>query len=159
MAKEVAVIGLAVLGVALTAFGGYYVIDEATAESRHDVTIENESFSATGDALASFNNSQLARADYDATVTVRNASDGSIFDESGNYTWFEANGTLEVTANSDLANATTAEITYGYFGQELGQTGLTTIFHDYHGDVLAPVAFIGFIVFLIAAFAVMGAVA
>lgn len=142
---RIGLLGVAAVGLVVVLFMGIYVLDAAAEDSRHDVTVENETFQPSAGALESFENSELARADYDETVTVRNESDDSVYDPGGNYTWQSGNGTLRVTSGGELANADNASITYGYFGQKFGQTKITTIFFDaqsFLGPVFAIVAFV-----------------
>lgn len=155
MPNKIAAAAIAAVALAAFLFVGFYVVDAGIQTSLHDVTVTNESFTPSGGDLTTFDNSELNRADYDETVTVRNASDGSVFDASGNYTWFAANGTLETTANSDLADASSATITYGYNGQTAEQTATTNIIIEFMG-IMVPLAFIGFVSFLFVAMFVMG---
>lgn len=155
MANKVAAAAIAAVALAAFLFVGFYVVDAGVQTSLHDITVTNETFTPDGGSLSVFENSQLNRASYDETVTVRNSSDGSVFDESSNYTWFSTNGTLETTANSDLANASEATITYGYSGQTLEQTATTNIIVDLMG-VMVPLVFVAFVSFLAVAMFVLG---
>lgn len=155
MASKVAAAAVAAVALAAFLFVGFYVVDAGIQTSLHDVTVTNETFTPDGGNLSVFDNSQLNRATYDETVTVRNASTGSVFDESGNYTWFSGNGTLSTTDESDLANASSATITYGYNGQTLEQTKTTNIVVNFMG-VLVPLAFIAFVSFLAVALFALG---
>lgn len=155
MASKIAAAAVAAVALAAFLFLGFYVVDAGVQTSLHDINITNESFTPDGGNLSTFENSELARATYDESVTVRDESDGATFPESGNYTWFSGNGTLQTTANSDLADASSATITYGYNGQTLEQTKTTNVITEVMG-VLVPLAFIAFVSFLAVALFVMG---
>lgn len=155
MAHKAAVAAVAAVALAAFLFIGFFVVDAGVQSSLHDVTVTNESFTPGGGNLSAFENSQLNRATYDESVTVRNGSDGATFPESGNYTWFSGNGTLQTTANSALANASSATITYGYNGQTLEQTKATNIVVNFMG-VMPILAFVAFVSFLAVALFVLG---
>lgn len=127
MARSLAVLGIALVVVPLVFFGGVFALNSTISESEDVVTTTNESFTPTGGDLAVFDNSRLDFADYNSTVTVRNASTGEVFQNAGNYTYFDANGTLEPVGNSDLANASSATVTYSYVGLERGQTAIASL--------------------------------
>lgn len=155
MANNVAVAGIAAVALAAFLFIGFFVVDAGIQSSIHDITVTNESFEPTGGQLAVFDNSQLNRATYDDSATVRNATTGETFPESGNYTWFEANGTLEPVTNSDLANASEATVTYDYTGQTLEQTKATNVVVDFMG-ILPILGFTAFVSFLAIALFALG---
>lgn len=155
MAHKAAAAAIAAVALGAFLFVGFYVVDAGIQTSLHDVTVTNETFTPDGGNLSVFDNSQLNRATYDETVTVRNETDGQVLAPSGNYTWFSGNGTLETTANSDLANASSATVTYGYEGQNREQTATTNIIVEFMG-VLVPLAFVGFVSFLAIALLVLG---
>jgi len=155
MANNVAMAAIAAIGLGLFLLAGAYIVDATVQESRHAISVTNESFAPDGGNLSTFKASNLADAEYDDLVTVRNDSDGSRFEESGNYTWFETNGTLKTTVNSDLAATTTATITYSYDGQTARQAATTNIVVDLW-DVLVPLAFVGFVGFFAVAMFTLG---
>lgn len=158
MSNKAATAAIAAVVLAAFLFLGFYVVDAGVESSYHDISIENESFTPVGGELSVFENSNLNRATYEETVTVRNASSEDVFLESGNYTWYEGNGTLKTTTNSDLANTSTATITYNYTGQTLKQTKLTNMVVRFMG-ILVPLAFVGFVAFLGVSMFVLGRVA
>jgi len=127
MAKSLAALGIALVVVPLIFFGGVFALNSTISESEDVVTTTNESFTPTGGDVTVFDNSGLDFANYNDTVTVRNASTGTVFANAGNYTYFDANGTLEPVANSDLANASSATVTYSYVGLERGQTAIASL--------------------------------
>jgi len=155
MANNVAMAAIAAIGLGLFLLTGAYIVDATVQESRHDITVTNESFTPDGGNLSTFEASNLDDAEYDDSVTVRNDSDGSTFEASGNYTWFETNGTLKTTANSDLATTSTATITFSYTGQTAEQAATTGIVVDLWG-ALVPLAFVGFVGFFAVAMFTLG---
>jgi len=123
----IALLGIAVVVVPLLLFVGVFATEATVEESQRVITIDNESFQPAGGNVSVLDKSNLSFADYNGTVTVRNASTGSVFPEAGNYTWTEGNGTITPDVNSDLANASTAEITYGYRGLSQEQTAVASV--------------------------------
>lgn len=121
-----AVLAVAVVGAVILLAGGAFLVDAAIEDSEHRVEITNETFEPVGDTLVELNGSQLDRADYDPTITVRD-SDGAIVNPTGNYTWYESNGTLYVNGSSYLDNQNNATASYGWFGQEIQQDKVTGI--------------------------------
>lgn len=121
---------VAAVAIMIFAIGGLYVYDATVQDSRHDITIDNESFTPNAsDGVERFDNSELERADYDETVDVFDANESEI-EQSGNYTWHDSNGTLSVVSNSQLDNESNATITYGYLGQTLDQTKVSNVLID-----------------------------
>lgn len=155
MAHKAAVAAIAAVALGAFLFIGFFVVDAGIQSSLHDITVTNETFAPTGGELSVLENSRLNRATYDETVTVRNASTGETFAESGNYTWFGGDGTLEPVENSDLANTSEATVTYGYTGQTVKQTAATNVVVDFMG-IMPIVAFVGFVAALAVSLFVLG---
>lgn len=103
----IVLVGLAILGLS-----GVAAVDSANQEAGERVDVNDETFEPVGDTVVTLNNSNVDGAYYDENVTVVNAS--TTYEPSGNYTWHDNNGTIGIVNNSDLANQSTANISYGY---------------------------------------------
>jgi len=151
----IALLGIGVVALVVLLFVGVLATAATVEQTERAIQIENESFEPVGDTVIELNNSALEFAEYNDTVTVRNATDGSVFEESGNYTWYDGNGTIEPVANSDLANASTATITYGYTGLSRAQTGVAALLADLQG-LYAEFALLGGAVLTLGGLLVLG---
>ena len=104
----------AAVAVAIVLLGATAAFGYAGWEAGNETRIENETFTPQGDSLVELEHSNQPNTLYSENVTVTNTTDGSEFQQAGNYTWFDGNGTLYVDGNSDLANATEANATYSF---------------------------------------------
>lgn len=132
---------VAVVAVMLFAVGGIYVLDASAQDSRHQIAVTNTSFTPDGGNISSTEYSNLSRAEYDESVTVR-GEDKSVIDQTGNYTWHTSNGTLRTTPNSTLANQSVGYLSLNYTGQTPKQTAVTNISFDAQ-EVIAPLVLVG----------------
>jgi type II secretory pathway pseudopilin PulG len=129
---------IAVVMVALIAAGGAVALDSGTERAAAEQTITNESF--TSDAgtvtLAESNREVFYQSGPSVYAVPNGATNVTAFDQSGNYSFDTTTGTLDVEANSPLANASDASVTYS-FGDPSEAQAVT---NDAAGLVLGPMS-------------------
>lgn len=106
-------LAIVIVVVAVLAAGGAIAMDDATEDTTSLTTVENESFTPENGSN-DLENSNLEGAYYgnESTVTVYNNS--SVVEPSGNYSWQQSNGTVDVENQSYLDNRSSANISYEY---------------------------------------------
>jgi hypothetical protein len=121
----------AAMALTVLLLGGAGAISLAYDSGAERITVDNESFDPTGDVTLNESNRQYA--DYDQNVSVLNTTRNTEYAPGGNYTWFAQNGTLEVVANSELDNQSTAVIDYGLYQSDQASTGLRAMWAQLFG--------------------------
>lgn len=144
----IAAVGVGLLMVAVLTAGLPYVLDASIDDSKHLNSVDSETWTPQTGTPTVLDNSELARADYNDTVTVRNSS-GATMTEGSDYTWHETNGTVEALSGGDLDGESSAEIDYGWTGQTKRQERMTDILVDGNA-VLVPMSVFAFVVLLVA---------
>jgi len=104
----IAFVVLAILAVAGTAVFGA-ALDSGGVSER----VANESFTPDAGNVTQLDESGRSDAIYADTVTVRDAND-SVVEAGSDYEWIASNGTVRALAGGELANDSTASITYEY---------------------------------------------
>ena len=137
-------LAVAVVGVIIVLGGGAFILDASIQDSQVAREAVNESFDPVGGDVVELENSHITRAEYDDTVTVRDANESEL-QASGNYTWNQGNGTLTVVDNSYLDNQTTAYVTYGWYGQSVTQDRSTDVILKF--PQLFPIVALGGLMF------------
>lgn len=105
----------ALVAIAVILMAGVGAVQSAyrssVSESQPETTVTNETFTVSEGSVTTLSESNRDVV-YNDTVTLR--QNGTVFDQSGNYSWLEANGTIQVQAGSGLTDGASANITYGY---------------------------------------------
>lgn len=134
----------AVIAVAIIfAFGGVAIDASMTGGDRVDV--ENEDFDVDTTTTVELEDSHLP-VRYDTLVDVQ-TTNGKTMLEGHDYTWNQANGTLEIHEDGRLANETNGEISYGYATSSSQQEEMSESF-AYLGEI-APALLIFLMVTLL----------
>lgn len=117
---------IAVIGFALLILAGASAINAAFQASGQGNHVENESFTPDP-GVNQLANSNIANATYNNSVTVRDANQ-DVVAASGNYSWLQHNGTLDVTKGSYLDNQSTGNVTYGWVENSDQQRNFAALF-------------------------------
>ncbi len=120
--------------VALLATGGAIALDSATQDATNTTTVNNESFSPTN-GINTLQHSNQEGAYYGASDTVTVYNNSSVVDPSGNYSWVQDNGTLDVVNNSYLSNRSSAAVSYEFQQPSESQLALVRLFAVFSGPV------------------------
>jgi len=108
MSKIVPVVAVAVLLLA-----GALAVGYAGGEAGQRYSVDNETWTADPGNTTELNQSFVANASYDSSVSVED-SDGTRMRPGEDYVWNTENGTVRATENGSLSDGEEATIDYRY---------------------------------------------
>lgn len=129
---------------------GLAMLNTAHVTGSPDTAITNETWIPDAGNITTLEDSNLSRAYYDENVTVYDENE-TLIEPTGNYTWYQSNGTIKALSGGDLDGDANATISYDYQRASTTSTGIVALFSgllDSGAGVLIVLAAAGILVAL-----------